>query len=85
MKALRGAEAASHEDEEGDGSWILPLQKVRTSIRMHIRTYICASMRSYVVKHFFRDARTSHDEVVVQLNDYRLLYDSHTCVTLLKR
>jgi hypothetical protein len=29
MKALRGAEAASHEDEEGDGSWLLGLLKVR--------------------------------------------------------
>jgi hypothetical protein len=29
MKALRGAEAASHEDEEGDGSWLLGLLKVK--------------------------------------------------------
>ena len=29
MKALRGAEAASHEDEEGDGTWLLGLLKVK--------------------------------------------------------
>lgn len=28
MKALRGADASSHDDEEGDGSWILSLLKV---------------------------------------------------------
>ena len=31
MKALRGADAASHEDEEGDGSWLLSLLKVGES------------------------------------------------------
>ena len=35
MKALRGAEAASQEDEEGDGSWILPLQKVRLYVHLY--------------------------------------------------
>ena len=40
MKALRGADAASHEDEEGDGSWILPLQKVRVVVRTCIHTVL---------------------------------------------
>lgn len=49
MKALRGADAASQEEEEGDGSWLLSLLKVRTVLYgiecMYMMCIRCVTMR----------------------------------------
>ena len=72
MKALRGADAASHEDEEGDGSWILPLQKVRMFVRTCISTVLYRILQTELISWCIYEA-------VLLLGNFGILHEEMNC------
>ena len=73
MKALRGADAASHEDEDGDGSWILPLQKVRVFVRACIHTVLYRVVQTLFISWCIYAA-------VLLLNNFGILRKEDYCL-----